>query len=415
MDLVDEEYRLFLLKKDVHHLFYPFFEIAPEFRARQKGPHIEAVNGVILQEGRNVARNDTLCQSFGDRRFAHARLSDMDRIVLEPAAEHLDRTLDLSFPSDDRLQLACGGLGGEIGGKTLQRPWLETALVPPLQIGSPFAFVQELGFLAGKFPYAVGEHFQKLKPLDAQLAHVVARIGSFLVVEGNDEIGYLHFVLARSLGLHDSPFYHRLETGGLHWFGAAPQYRHLLLEICLYTPPELLHVGVAALHDESELFKRKPGVENMLRREILVVTELGFVIGRVENGLYFLTDLHTLHFLHGALQGESHLPRQAVHLIDFRRGDVVTILSHYPFTLSVDVHHDFGGFRQGFVEDRHQHGNNKFHGRKIVVQQNDPVFLGLPGFYRFFRLGDDLPLVRYYSAHSYTKVSTNILRNKTIE
>ena len=118
-----------------------FLKIAPEFQFAV-APHVEAINSVILQEGRDAACDDALGQPFGDRRLAHAGFSDVDGVVLQPAAKHLNRAFDLSLPADDRLQLARGSLGGKIGGKTLQRPWLETALVPPLQIGSPFACPQ---------------------------------------------------------------------------------------------------------------------------------------------------------------------------------------------------------------------------------------------------------------------------------
>ena len=76
-------------------LFDPLLEVAAELGAREEGAHVQGVDGVVPQPRRHVAGDDALGEALGDGRLADAGVADVDGIVLEAAAEHLDRPLDL--------------------------------------------------------------------------------------------------------------------------------------------------------------------------------------------------------------------------------------------------------------------------------------------------------------------------------
>ena len=54
----------------------------------------------------DLITHDSLGDALDDRRLAHARVADEDRVVLRPPREDLDRLLDLVGAPDDRIELA---------------------------------------------------------------------------------------------------------------------------------------------------------------------------------------------------------------------------------------------------------------------------------------------------------------------
>ena len=58
------------------------------------------------QHLRHFAVDDAARQPFGDRGLADAGLADEQRIVLLPAAQHLDGAVDLGVAADQRIDLA---------------------------------------------------------------------------------------------------------------------------------------------------------------------------------------------------------------------------------------------------------------------------------------------------------------------
>ena len=54
----------------------------------------------------HLALDDAPRQAFGDRGLADAGLADQQRVVLAPAAQHLDHALELVLAADQRIDLA---------------------------------------------------------------------------------------------------------------------------------------------------------------------------------------------------------------------------------------------------------------------------------------------------------------------
>src|SRR2546421_9819765 len=90
------------------HTFKSLLELAAVFRARQNCAHIERVDMRRLKRLGNLAEMDLQRQTFGDGRFSHAWLTNIDRIIFAPAAKDLNRSLQFGSTSDQRINLAGG-------------------------------------------------------------------------------------------------------------------------------------------------------------------------------------------------------------------------------------------------------------------------------------------------------------------
>src|SRR5260370_3334342 len=108
-------------RESLEHLLEPFLEIAAIARAREQRARGERDDRRRRKYLRNLAVDDTLGEAFRDRGLAHAGFADEQRIVLLPAAEHLDGAVDLGISSDHRIDLAVARLLVEVHAVSLER------------------------------------------------------------------------------------------------------------------------------------------------------------------------------------------------------------------------------------------------------------------------------------------------------
>ena len=92
--------------------FQTLFELTAELGSGDQRAHVERHDLFVLQAFGDVAADDALRQTFHDRRFADAGLTDQHRVVFCAAGENLYDTSDLLIASDNRIEFA---LGGELG------------------------------------------------------------------------------------------------------------------------------------------------------------------------------------------------------------------------------------------------------------------------------------------------------------
>src|SRR5271170_5024534 len=121
VDFVDEQYRAGLLLDFRQYRLQALFKVAAIFGARHQRAHVERIDGRIQQHIRHLILDDHASQAFRDRRFAHARLAHIQRVVLAAAAEYLDGTLDLELAADQRLDLAHARGVSPVGGIFFER------------------------------------------------------------------------------------------------------------------------------------------------------------------------------------------------------------------------------------------------------------------------------------------------------
>src|ERR1019366_8244986 len=115
MQLVDEQDDPALGVLDLlQNRLEPLFELTPELRPGDQRPEVERDDSLVSERLWYVAANDPLGEARDDRRLAHAWLTDQDRVVLRPPAEHLDHPSDLVVATDHRIELARPRLGGQV-------------------------------------------------------------------------------------------------------------------------------------------------------------------------------------------------------------------------------------------------------------------------------------------------------------
>src|ERR1039458_4178953 len=108
-------------------------------------------------------------QSFSDRGLARRGFADEQWIVLLPAAEHLDRPVDLGIAADQRIDLAVLGLLVEVDAIGFERVALLLRFVTALGIGF---------FLGAAHRARLGEP----RPLGNAVADVIDRVVAWHVL-----------------------------------------------------------------------------------------------------------------------------------------------------------------------------------------------------------------------------------------
>ena len=121
MDLVDEEDRVRLLLEPLQHLLDTLLEVAAISRPREQRAEIERVHLRVAQRFGHLAFVDAQRQAFSQCGLADAWLADEQRIVLPPAAEHLNHPLELERAADERIDLPGRRACDEIRGVRVER------------------------------------------------------------------------------------------------------------------------------------------------------------------------------------------------------------------------------------------------------------------------------------------------------
>src|SRR5690606_29942254 len=104
VDLVDEENRARSRLQLGDHIPEAFLEVAAVAGARQEGSQVEREHLGFPESTRDFSAMDTFGESLDDRRLAHTRLPDEDRVVLPPAAEDLDRAGQFRLAPDHWIE-----------------------------------------------------------------------------------------------------------------------------------------------------------------------------------------------------------------------------------------------------------------------------------------------------------------------
>ena len=214
VDLVDEEDRVRLVLEVLEHALQALLEITAVLGAGQQGAHVERVDDRIGQDLGHFVLRDAPGESLGDGGLADAGLADQQRVVLAPAAEDLNDTLDLVLAADQRIDLAVAGELVEVLGELVERRALAIALFL-LAFGTRARVLARLRGL-GRIGLldAVGDEVDDVEAGHALLVQVVDRVGVLLAEDRDQHVGAGHFLLAaaRRLDVHDGPLDDALEA-----------------------------------------------------------------------------------------------------------------------------------------------------------------------------------------------------------
>src|SRR5271166_4519603 len=96
------------------------FEFSAIFCAGQHGAEIECDYALVLEDFRNVTRNDALGEAFDDGGLADAGFADEHGIIFRAAGENLDHAADFFVAADDGIEFPAAGLLGKIASVSLE-------------------------------------------------------------------------------------------------------------------------------------------------------------------------------------------------------------------------------------------------------------------------------------------------------
>ncbi len=91
------------------HALQALLEVAAVLGAGDQRAHVEREDRAVGEHVRDLVLDDQPRQALGDRGLADAGLADVQRVVLAPPAQDLDRALDLELAADQRVDAALGG------------------------------------------------------------------------------------------------------------------------------------------------------------------------------------------------------------------------------------------------------------------------------------------------------------------
>ena len=288
MDLVDEHDRAGIGLELLDHLLEALLEIAAIARAGEQRAHVEREHGGVLEHVGDFAVHDAAREAFGDRGLADAGIADEQRVVLLPAAQHLDGAVDLGVAADQRIDLALARLLVEVDAIGVERVALLLRLVAGLGVG----------ILVGAAHRA---RFRHARPLGDAVADVVDRvvarhvlllqeIGGMALALGEDRdqhVGAGHLLAAGRLHVDDGALDHALEPGGRLRIlvAVADQVFELAFEIGGQAAAQLVEIDVAGAHDRGGVLVVDQGQQKMFERGVFVVALVGERQGAVE-GLF---------------------------------------------------------------------------------------------------------------------------------
>ncbi len=213
VDLVDEQHRIGVGLQLLEHRLQPLLEVAAVLGASQQRAHVQRVDDRLVEDLRHVVLDDAPGQALGDRGLADTGLAHQQRVVLAPAAQHLDHALDFRLATDQRIDLAVLGELIQVHRVLLERRLLLAALALLLfllgagRLGGLVAFLRRLGD-------AVADEVDDVQPRHALLVQVVHRVRVLLAEDRHQHVGAGHFLLAvaGALHVHDGALDHALEA-----------------------------------------------------------------------------------------------------------------------------------------------------------------------------------------------------------
>ena len=171
---------------------------------------------------RHLAVDDLARQALRDRGLADAGIADQQRIVLLPAAQHLDRALHLGLAADQRIDPAVPRLLVEVYAVSVERAFLFLAVGVVLRL----LRLARVGILvdAARAARRVGEARALGDAVADVIDRVVARhvlllqeIGGVALALGEDRdqhVGAGHLLAARRLDVDRRALHDALEAGG---------------------------------------------------------------------------------------------------------------------------------------------------------------------------------------------------------
>ncbi len=259
----------------LQHLLQPLLEIAAIARAGEQRAHVEREHGGGRQHFRHFAVDDALGKPLRDRGLADAGLAHEQRIVLLPAAQHLDRAVDLGIASDHRIDLAVARLLVEVDAIGLERLALLLGILVALGLGLLVDAAHRTRFGdAGPLGDAMADVVDGVVPRHVLLLQEIGGVAFALREDRDQHVGAGHFFATGRLDVNHRALDHALESGGR--LGVVAAVRHQIfefgLEIVDETGAQLVEIDAAGPHHRRRIRVIDQRQQKVFERRILMMT-----------------------------------------------------------------------------------------------------------------------------------------------
>ena len=271
------------------HGLDPLLEIAAIAGAGEQRAHVEGEDHRTVENLRYLAALDAPRQALGERRLADARITDIERIVLGAAAEHLDGAFDLGVAADERVDPTGLGLGVQIDAKGIERrgTLLDDILLAGVLVGAGDRAARLR--LPGDLGDPVRDVVDRVVARHVLLLQEIDRVGFALGEDRHQDVGAGDLVAARGLHVQDGALDHPLESGGGLGLDrlVGGQALQLLVDEALEVAPQPVHVDAARLEDgdgvgvvqerEQEMFQGRelvPPLDGKRQRAVQALLEI---------------------------------------------------------------------------------------------------------------------------------------------
>ncbi len=281
VDLVDEHDGAGKVLDLAHHRLEPLLEVAAIAGAGEQRAHVELEDGGVHQDVGHVAHDDAPCETFGDGRLAHARIAHEERVVLLPAAQHLNGALDLRPAPDQRIDAAGARLLVQVDAVDLERIGAALLLVGALdrrRVVVDAAHRARLGHAAA-LGDAVADIVDRIEAGHVLLLQEERGMALALGEDGDEHVGAGHLLAARRLHMGDGAVNHALEARrGLGVaMGVEHQARELVVDIASQLVAQEIEVHVAGAHHCRRVAVVDQRQEQMLQRRIFMAALVGIL------------------------------------------------------------------------------------------------------------------------------------------
>ena len=279
-----------MLLELLHHRLEPLLEVAAVAGAGEQRAHVEREDRGVRQHARRLAVDDLAREALGDGGLADAGVADEQRVVLAPAAQHLDAALDLEVTADQRIDVAPAGLVVEIDAVFLQRGLLGVLGVRCLllRLRRAVCSLHRAGLPIGRvLRDAVADVIDGVVAGHVLLLQEIGGMALALGEDRDEHVGPGDLGPAGALDVDRGALDDPLEAGGRGGLGAVDvrdQRVELFVEEGEDVLAQLVDLDAAGLHHPRGVRLVKQREQQMLERREFVLALIGMPESVVDRG-----------------------------------------------------------------------------------------------------------------------------------
>ncbi len=272
MDLVDEQHRVGVILQLVDHGLQPFLEIAAIAGPGQERAHVQRIDRGLGQHLGHLALDDLARQTFRDGGLADAGIAHQQRVVLAPAAQHLDTALDLFLAADQRVDRALARFRVQVDAVFSQRAFLLLRLgggAVNLFLGLGRALNRARFSKGGILGHTMGDEIHRVIAGHVLFLQEVGGVRFPLGKDRDQHIGAGHLGAARALHMDRGALDHALERGGRNRLGTVDigdQVGQILVDEIDKGIAQFAQIDATGLHDAGGVGFIQQRQQQMLQR-----------------------------------------------------------------------------------------------------------------------------------------------------